>query len=82
MAIHSIDYLNARKAAKHSTNGGRIYTRTINPVDVRARDAEMDAVEMLHEQVRGVFKEFRAWFNESTNQLHTGNLMESDHVPF
>ena len=46
MAIHSIEYLNARKAAKHSTNGGRIYARTINPADTRARDAEMDAVEI------------------------------------
>jgi hypothetical protein len=46
-------------------------------------DAEMDAGELLHEQVRLVFADFRAWFAESTNALKRGNLdMEGDYVPF
>ena len=84
MPTHSIDYLNARRAvlpASGGTNYGA--QRRVNVVDLRARDAEMDQVELLHEQVRLVFAEFRAWFAESTNQLRSGNLdMEDGYVPF
>jgi hypothetical protein len=51
--------------------------------DQRAADAELDAGELLHEQVRLVFADFRAWFAESTNALNRGQLdMEGDYVPF
>ncbi len=43
----------------------------------------MNGADMLHEQVRLVFAEFRAWFNESTNALRRGSLdMEGGNVPF
>jgi hypothetical protein len=83
MAIHSIEYLNARRA-RLAASGGTNYARPLNPVDVRARDAEMDAGERLHEQVRLVFADFRAWFAASTNALRAGELdtMEDGYVPF
>lgn len=85
MPIHSIDYLNARKDA---VRNGRIVAkgnadRLVNPVDVRARDADMDAGELLHEKVRLVFADFRAWFAASTNDLHAPlDTMEDGYVPF
>ena len=52
-------------------------------VDQRARDAELDAIDLLHEQVRLVFAEFRAWFAASTNDLHAPlDTMEDGYVPF
>ncbi|HWX30130.1 MAG TPA: hypothetical protein VNZ53_22170 [Steroidobacteraceae bacterium] len=85
MPTHSIDYLNARKASANARRwqGGRD-DRMVNPVDQRARDADMDAAEMLHEQVRLVFADFRAWFAASTNALRAGPLdtTEDDYVPF
>jgi hypothetical protein len=82
MAVHSIDYLNARRARMPAA-GGTNYSRMANPVDQRARDAELDAGELLHEQVRLVFAEFRAWFAESTNALRSGSLdTEEGYVPF
>jgi hypothetical protein len=75
MPTHSIDYLNARRA-RLAASGGTNYARTVNPVDIRARDAEMDAGELLHEQVRLVFADFRAWFAESTNALRQGNIAD------
>jgi hypothetical protein len=82
MATHSIDYLNARKAAKPAT-GGKTYARLANTVDQRARDAELDAGELLHEQVRLVFADFRAWFAESTNALRQGNIADdAQSIPF
>ncbi len=82
MPIHSIDYLNARKA-RLLASGGRNYAKPVNPVDVRARDADMDAVELLHEQVRLVFADFRAWFAESTNALRAGNIADCEtEIPF
>ena len=84
MAIHSIDYLNARKAsanARRWQGGGS--DRLANPVDQRARDAELDAGELLHEQVRLVFADFRAWFAESTNALRRGNIADdAQSIPF
>ena len=64
--------------------GGTNYARLTNPVDQRARDAELDAGELLHEQVRLVFADFRAWFAESTRALQVGALdtMEDGYVPF
>jgi hypothetical protein len=82
MAIHSIEYLNARKASQPAS-GGRNYAKPVNPVDVRARDADMDAGELLHEQVRLVFADFRAWFAESTNALRQGNIADDGAaIPF
>ena len=82
MAIHSIEYLNARRA-RLAASGGTNYARPVNPVDVRARDAEMDAGEKLHEQVRLVFADFRAWFAESTNALRQGNIADGEQaIPF
>jgi hypothetical protein len=82
MAIHSIDYLNARRA-RMPAQGGTHYARMVNPVDQRARDADMDAGELLHEQVRLVFADFRAWFAASTNSLHAPlDTMEGGYVPF
>jgi len=64
-------------------SGGTNYRKPINPVDQRARDAGLDAGELLHEQVQLVFADFRAWFAESTNALRRGQLdMEGDYVPF
>ena len=85
MPTHSIDYLNARKASANARRwqGGGNADRLVNAVDQRARDAQMDAGELLHEQVRLVFADFRAWFAKSTNALNRGNLdMEGDYVPF
>jgi hypothetical protein len=82
MPIHSIDYLNARRARMPAA-GGTNYSRAVNPVDQRARDAELDAGELLHEQVRLVFAEFRAWFTESTNALRQGNIADGEQsIPF
>lgn len=85
MPTHSIDYLNARRAALPAS-GGTNYAkrdRVLNVAARKLRDAEMDQVDMLHEQVRLVFAEFRAWFAESSNQLRSGNLdMEDGYVPF
>jgi hypothetical protein len=83
MPIHSIDYLNARRA-RLAASGGTSYRKPANPVDQRTRDAELDAGEMLHEQVRLVFADFRAWFAASTNALRAGDLdtMEDGYVPF
>jgi len=82
MAIHSIDYLNARRA-RMPAGGGSNYARPVNPVDVRARDAEMDAGELLQEQVRLVFADFRSWFAESTRALQAGDLADgADAIPF
>jgi hypothetical protein len=78
MAIHSIDYLNARRA-RLAASGGTNYARMANPVDQRARDAG----ELLHEQVRLVFADFRAWFAESTNALRSGNIADdAQSIPF
>ncbi len=85
MAIHSIEYLNARKAGANARRwqGGGNADRLANPVDQRARDAQMDAGELLHEQVRLVFAEFRAWFAESTNALRQGDLADGEtSIPF
>lgn len=82
MATHSIDYLNARRA-RLAASGGATYTRLANPVDQRARDAELDAGELLHEQVRLVFADFRAWFAASTNALQAGDLADGEQfIPF
>lgn len=63
--------------------GGRTYAKPVNPVDQRVRDAEMDAGELLHEQVRLVFADFRAWFAESTNALRSGNIADdAQSIPF
>jgi len=79
---HSIDYMNTRRA-RMPASGGTNYRKPINPVDQRARDAGLDAGELLHEQVQLVFADFRAWFAESTNALRRGQLdMEGDYVPF
>ena len=78
MAIHSIDYLNARRA-RMPAGGGKTYVRVANPVDQRARDAG----ELLHEQVRLVFADFRAWFAESTNALRRGTIADdAQSIPF
>ena len=84
MPIHSIDYLNARKASANARRGSGGSVVMANPVDQRARDAELDAGELLHEQVRLVFADFRAWFAASTNALRAGELdtMEDGYVPF
>lgn len=84
MPTHSIDYLNARRA-RLAASGGRTYKPNQQHLaaDRRAQDAQMDAGELLHEQVRLVFADFRAWFAESTNALNRGQLdMEGDYVPF
>lgn len=82
MALHSIDYLNARRA-RLAASGGTNYARLANPVDQRARDTELDAGELLHEQVRLVFADFRAWFAESTNALRQGNIADdAQSIPF
>ena len=85
MPTHSIDYLNARRAALPAS-GGTNYARRDRVLNVAARklrDAEMDQVELLHEQVRLVFAEFRAWFAESTNQLRQGNIADdAQSIPF
>ena len=63
--------------------GGTNYRKPANPVDQRARDAELDAGELLHEQVRLVFADFRAWFAASTNDLYAPlDTMEDGYVPF
>ena len=85
MPIHSIDYLNARKASanarRRDSGGGAV--QMVNPVHQRAADAELDAGEMLHEQVRLVFADFRAWFAESTNALRSGNIADdAQSIPF
>jgi hypothetical protein len=68
MAIHSIDYLNARRA-RLAASGGTNYARM--------------AGELLHEQVRLVFADFRAWFAESTNALRSGNIADdAQSIPF
>jgi hypothetical protein len=85
MATHSIDYLNARRASANARRwqGGGRTDRVVNPVDQRAQDAELDAGELLHEQVRLVFADFRAWFAESTNALRQGNIADdAQSIPF
>ena len=84
MPLPTIDYLNARRA-RLAACGGTNYRaqRRVNVVDQRARDAELDAGELLHEQVRLVFAEFRAWFAESTNALRSGNIADdAQSIPF
>jgi hypothetical protein len=78
----TIDYLNARANARPA-QGGTNYRKPANPVDQRTRDAELDAAEMLHEQVRLVFADFRAWFAESTNALRAGTITDDGAaIPF
>ena len=85
MPTHSIDYLNARRAALPAS-GGTNYARrdrAFNYMAQRARDAEMDQIDLLHEQVKSVFRDFQLWFAGSTHRLHSGNLdMEDGYVPF
>ena len=87
MPTHSIDYLNARRAAiqaGHARPQPRA-DRVLNVAARKLRDAEMDQIDMLHEQVRLVFADFRAWFAESTNQLRSGNLADdanANAIPF
>jgi hypothetical protein len=82
---HSIEYLNARREA---IRNGRAESkgkadRMVNPIDQRARDAEMDAAELLHENVRLVFADFRQWFAESSNALRAGAIADGDNaIPF
>ena len=79
---HSIDYMNARRA-RMPASGGTNYRKPINPVDQRTRDAELDTGELLHEQVRLVFADFRAWFAASTNALQAGDLADGEQfIPF
>lgn len=78
----SIDYLNARRA-RMPASGGRSYVKPVNPVDLRARDADLDAIDRCHDQVLAIFAEFRSWFQESTRALHAGNLADdSGTIPF
>jgi hypothetical protein len=85
MPTHSIDYLNARRD-RLPASGGTNYAKRDRILNVAARklaDAEMDATDMLHEQVRLVFADFRAWFAESTNALRSGDLTDGgEYVPF
>jgi hypothetical protein len=69
MAIHSVDYLNARRARMPAA-GGKTYTRAANPVDQRARDAELDAGELLHEQAMSAPIQSRR-----TRARHSGSPM-------
>lgn len=75
MPTHSIDYLNARRA-RLAASGGHTYKPNQQHLaaDRRAQDAQMDAGELLHEQVRLVFADFRQWFAESTNALSARRL--------
>ena len=70
----------------YRASGGRTYKPNQQHLaaDRRAQDAQMDAGELLHEQVRLVFADFRAWFAESTNALRSNILdtMEDGYVPF
>ena len=87
MPTHSIDYLNARRAAiqaGHARPQPRA-DRVLNVAARKLRDAEMDLdqLDMLHEQVRLVFAEFRSWFAESTNQLVAGDIAgDEPSIPF
>jgi hypothetical protein len=85
MPTHSIDYLNARRD-RLPASGGTNYAKRDRIVNVAVRklqDAELDATDMLHEQVRLVFAEFRAWFAESTNALRSGNIADdAQFIPF
>ncbi len=55
----SIDYLNAR----HGHSRGAIRSdRLRNPVDDRARDRELDCLDIAHETVLATFADFRSWF--------------------
>jgi hypothetical protein len=83
MPTHSIDYLNSRREA---IRNGRAQSaghadRLVNPVDLKARDAALDAGEMLHESVCAIFADFRAWFAESTNRLASGFDANTE-IPF
>ena len=73
MALHSIDYLNARRALMPAT-GGKTYARVANPVDQRARDNASDALDLAHDAVHAIFADFRKWFAASTNALHAASI--------
>ena len=60
MALHSIDYLNARKASKPAS-GGRSYAVTRNAVDTRAQYAEMHTLDRALCEADSIFAEFRSW---------------------
>jgi hypothetical protein len=82
MPTHSIEYLNARKAALPAS-GGKNYRSYVNPVDIKARDAGRDAGEILHDDVCAIFADFRAWFANSTNNLHSGFVADNAKpIPF
>jgi hypothetical protein len=80
MPTHSIDYLNARKAALPAS-GGKNYRGYVNPVDLKARDAGRDIGEVLHDDVCAIFADFRSWFAESSNRLASGFDAETE-IPF
>jgi hypothetical protein len=84
MPTHSIDYLNARRARLAASGGTNYAARLVRRSGEAAKgDAEMDAGELLHEQVRLVFADFRAWFAESTNALRSGNIADDGAaIPF
>lgn len=55
----SIEYMNAR----HGISRGTIRSdRLRDGVSDRARDRDMDAIDLAHETVLATFADFRSWF--------------------
>lgn len=62
MTRASIDYLNARRAAKPAS-GGKVYRKDTNAVDLRDQWNALDTIDQAALQIDHVFSDFRKWCN-------------------
>ena len=79
----TIDYLNARRAAKPAS-GGRNYAksdRMVNKAAERERVADLDAFERIREAAHARFAEMRAADREAFNRIRSGIPADED-IPF
>lgn len=79
MAIHSIEYLNARRDA--GLGGRSKAIRIVNPVDERARLAGLDAFELARERAYAIFANSRSIVRDFRNSLAAGMTAETE-IPF
>jgi hypothetical protein len=73
MAIHSIDYMNARRALLPAS-GGTNYRKPVNPVDLRAAQEGKDSLDLAHDAVLAIFADFRAFLRTQDNALAAARL--------
>jgi hypothetical protein len=74
MALLSVDYLNARRAAKPAS-GGRNYAVKRNAVDDRAQWNAIDAIEQAALQIDAIFADFHS---DMRNRLHVEAIMNGE----